>query len=116
MTNANNTFQLIKNSNIPSHRAINLAELVRYSATDVSLIADNNEIHSEDKSNLMTILSSSNSSTNQNHIKVTPLIVKIKSASRSLEDLCEIISDNKISKDDSLILEEYLENMENSFK
>lgn len=43
-------------------------------------------------------------------------MVKINAAARSLEDLNKILSDKLIKRDDSLILEEYIENMQNTFK
>jgi hypothetical protein len=61
-------------------------------------------------------LSSSESSTSKNQINVTPLTVKINAAARSLKDLHKILSDKMIKRDDSLIMEQYIENMQNTFE
>lgn len=124
MTNNQNiNFSKIKYQHLTPQRTLNLAEQMNNSSSEASdqllLIRDSiHEAHSstESKTPHMAFLSSSNSSINQNQIKVRPLLVKIKAAARSLEDLNEIISDKQICKDDNLILEEYLENMENTFK
>lgn len=121
MTNENG-YALSKNLHSTPQRTLNLLDslnpLIQDPRDQLLLLPGISHSKSSKENQLpqQLFLSSSESSTTQNHIKVTPLMVKINAAARSLEDLHKILSDKVIKRDDSLILEEYLENMQNTFK
>lgn len=115
-------YVLSKNQHSTPQRALNLLDSLNPLISDprdhILLLpgVSHSKSSKENQIPQQLFFSSSDSSTTPNHIKVTPLMVKINAAARSLEDLHKILSDKLIKKDDGLILEEYLENMQNTFK